>query len=149
MYSFLRTKYVADIKKDRYHPILELEHAVYDCLWRQQWHFLEKEHVCDPASDALTELVKREEWWVQLYVIGVMLHHPEFVSQPLIDRLLKSEEEQVRQEVRFLQQTIRERNEDEDGRVEEKSDTEKAVDAIQDAVEEGDLEEQPGIVRID
>jgi hypothetical protein len=82
---------------DELKAILWAEHVVSDVLWMQQYGFLSPDEVEPAATRELVKLSGHKEWWVRLYVAGIIRQHPSFRQPELIDRLQRDEHPWIRE----------------------------------------------------
>ena len=99
LYSMVRVQKPAksEIKK-----IVAQERLIDDSLWKRKYDFLDYGEVTPEAAAALQELAKRDEWWVQLYVIAIMERHEAFRDEQIVESLAKSQHEIVRRTAKSL-----------------------------------------------
>ena len=89
--------------------IATLVRAVDDCLWKQEYHFIDDEQATPEAREAIDELARDGLWWIRLFALHMMLHEPELFSMPINERLASDDYEMIRKEAAHIKAEIEEK----------------------------------------
>ena len=78
-------------------PILWAEHVIADMFWKRQFGFLVPQEVPAAALDELNALSRHDRWWVRLYVVEILRHHPDLSQPEMFNRLKEDRHAIVRE----------------------------------------------------